>query len=104
IDELENVGYPTTKIPYPEWLKALHLEPNAMSALAAFTVEASAEEQQTCLELWLGGNYIFDCQHTTQGLAAHSFSCPPADRELLRTYLSYFIQTGFVSATSYAEA
>jgi amino acid adenylation domain-containing protein/thioester reductase-like protein len=38
----------------------------------------------------------FDCQNTLQALANTEISCPPMDEKLLRTYLSYLSQNGFL--------
>ncbi|MGH7998033.1 MAG: amino acid adenylation domain-containing protein [Brasilonema sp.] len=40
----------------------------------------------------------FNCQNTTDGLADTSIVCPPVDANLLSTYFSYLIQSGFVNA------
>ncbi|MGC1306011.1 MAG: thioester reductase domain-containing protein [Phormidesmis sp.] len=100
ITTLNASGYPINRLDESRWLNRLYTEPSALSELAAFTASATAEEQRTCLELWLGGHYIFDCANTTQGLAGHAIHCPPANGKLLGTYLNYFSQTGFIASSS----
>jgi surfactin family lipopeptide synthetase C len=41
----------------------------------------------------------FNCQNTLQALKNTSISCPPTDEKLLRTYLSYLQDNGFLKAT-----
>ena len=40
----------------------------------------------------------FDCQNTLNGLAGTSIICPEVSAELLSTYFSYYIHTGFIEA------
>lgn len=93
---LQARGYAIAPTNYSDWLNQLYTQPNELSTLAAFTAKASPEEQQTCLELWLGGHYVFDCANTERGLKGELIKCPPADRQLLSTYLNYFVQKGFI--------
>ncbi|MGB3300862.1 MAG: thioester reductase domain-containing protein, partial [Phormidesmis sp.] len=93
---LQARGYAIAQIDYSKWLHQLYTRPNELSALAAFTAQATPEEQQTCLELWLGGHYIFDCTHTKRRLKGELINCPPADSKLLNSYLDYFVQKGFI--------
>lgn len=98
IDELNTNGYSIERVHYSQWLAALQMKPNALSPLAALTAKKIVEEERTCLELWLGGDYDFDCSNTIQGLEGQSITCPIADRKLFKTYLNYFIQRRFVAA------
>ncbi|PSN20838.1 phenylalanine racemase [filamentous cyanobacterium CCP5] len=96
VRELASHGYDIQTVPAPKWFQALHAEPNDFQALAAFITDATEEDQMKCLELWLGGNYVFDCANTNKGLASQGITCPPADQQLLRTCLKHLIQTGFL--------
>ena len=96
-------GYDIKTTEERAWLKRLYSEPTALSALAAFTAEATEEEQHTCLELWLGGHYIFDCSNTLEKLKDQPVACPPADEKLLSTYLRYFCQKGFITTAALQE-
>jgi len=40
----------------------------------------------------------FDCQNTVNGLAGTSIVCPPIDNNLLSTYFSYLIRSGYLDA------
>ncbi|MBE9170521.1 amino acid adenylation domain-containing protein [Pleurocapsales cyanobacterium LEGE 06147] len=42
--------------------------------------------------------FNFHCQNTVNGLANTSIVCPPVGNELLSTYFSYLIQSGFLQA------
>lgn len=97
VETLQSNHYEITTIQSDHWLKRWSSEPHALSALAAFTAEATPEEQRVCLELWLGGHYVFDCSSTIQCLKGQRVFCPPADSKLLSTYLSYFTKANFIS-------
>ena len=94
---LRNRQYEIASTPPSDWLESLLSGSHALSTLAAFTAEATPEEQHTCLELWLGGHYVFDCSNTAERLKETQTLCPPANSNLLNAYLSYFTQTGFIT-------
>ncbi|MEO1122736.1 MAG: amino acid adenylation domain-containing protein [Cyanobacteria bacterium J06639_16] len=103
LSQLVNVlctrGFPIQRAPYLQWQAKLKLEPNALSPLAALLTQANEDDQRTGLEMWLGGSDQFDCTNTHQGLQ-NSITCPSANPKLVDTYLNYFIQSGFIQATS----
>jgi hypothetical protein len=49
------------------------------------------------------GAFHFDCTNTLNGLFDSSITCPLANEELLNTYFSYFIQTGFLKAQPHSD-
>jgi hypothetical protein len=103
VSELKAVGYSIRPVPYPQWQAALKLEPNALNPLAnvlteVISVDKLSDHPLTRLELWLAGNQGFDCSHSLRGLQSGATVCPPANLQLLNTYLAYFIQSGFLEA------
>jgi amino acid adenylation domain-containing protein/thioester reductase-like protein len=102
IKEVQAFGYPLDLCPYEQWqadlLKVGQSSPeNALSPLAAVLMEKITRSQLTRLEIWLAGGQLFSCQNTVNGLAGQSIDCPPADTKLIRTYLNYFVQSGFLN-------
>ncbi|GAA6615351.1 amino acid adenylation domain-containing protein [Scytonema sp. NUACC26] len=85
-------GYSLEVIPYKQWRAALlksaeHSTENALYPLISFFGEESSD------------NLVeFDCQNTLDGLAGTSIDCPSVSAELLNTYLSYYVRSGFLSA------
>ncbi|MGD1862964.1 MAG: amino acid adenylation domain-containing protein [Phormidesmis sp.] len=98
---INSCGCRVQQVPYPQWQEQLKAQPNALSPLAAMIKEDS-EGEKTCLELWLGGNDRFDCSNAHSvlkaGLKDVAITCPPADEKLLKTYLTYFFECGFMEA------
>lgn len=86
---LSSFGYPVGLAPYPQWRSALLARPDA--ALAPFTpLFGPALPRRTQPD--------FDCTATETALAVGGLACPPADAALIHTYLSWFVQTGFLDA------
>jgi thioester reductase-like protein len=90
-------GFPLRQIPYTDWVAKLtnlgeHLNGNALYPLSPLFMEGIAE---MCSH---GRLPQFACQHTRHGLAGSSVVCPPVDAELLGTYFSFFIRSGFMDA------
>jgi len=86
-------GYPLRRVPYDTWKRELfNAEGFQDNALYPFwTFLADLEEWQTIIPQ-------HDCQNTLKGLAGTSIVCPPVDDELLSTYFSYYMQSGFLDA------
>jgi thioester reductase-like protein len=92
-------GYPLRALSYDGWRAEL-LEAtrrsgdNALAPLVHFFPEGMA--------LPFAGR--FDCRNTTEGLAGTALACPPASAEVLATYLSYFVRSGFLEPPRSASA
>jgi len=97
VKTINSCGCKVRPVPYPQWQEQLKVQQNALSPLAAMIKEDS-EDKKTCLELWLGGNDRFDCSNTQSSLKNIDIACPPANEELLFTYLTYFFECGFMEA------
>lgn len=101
---IHSLGYPIQQIAYAQWQaqlnKTLHSRrENSLYPLMPFFLKRSPAGQLTIPELHLHAQRPrVDCQKTLEALAVSAIVCPPADNELLETYFSYFIQSGFLSA------
>ncbi len=90
-------------LPYDQWqthlIQSTRSQENALSTLQPFFLERWSDEQLTIPELYQCSRVpILDCQATLRALAGTAIACPKFDRELMLTYLFYFIQTGFLDA------
>lgn len=97
IDLVRSFGYPIEDIPYDKWRTKLvnfigNSQENALNSLLLIFSEKFSEEQLQVLQL------RYDCKNTLNGLAGTSISCPQPNAELINTYLSYFIDRGFLQA------
>jgi thioester reductase-like protein len=93
LDWISSFGYPLRRVPYDTWKRELfnaeRFKENALYPFWAFL--ADLEEYQTIMSQ-------HDCQNTLDFLAGTGIVCPPVDEELLKTYFSYYIRSGFLAA------
>lgn len=99
-EELRDWGYTIERIPYTRWYaKLLEIaqdkpEHALYPLVSLFSPETVAETTKPSLTL------KFDCQNTEQGLSNSAITCPPLERSLFKTYLSYLIRSGLLDAPS----
>ncbi|MEO7019448.1 MAG: amino acid adenylation domain-containing protein, partial [Ktedonobacteraceae bacterium] len=97
---INDFGYPVEQQSYEVWRNALQhaAEEKAGNVLAPFLATypepSRAETQQQIAVL----RTIYDDQQTQAALAGTSVSCPPIDKQLIHSYLSYFVKSGFLPA------
>ncbi|MBE9040661.1 amino acid adenylation domain-containing protein [Oscillatoriales cyanobacterium LEGE 11467] len=97
IEEIASFGYPLEKMAYKPWRKRLadfvkESGSNQWNSLLPIFPKDFLPEQLRVLTI------KFDSKNTLQGLANTSITCPPVDRQLLGTYLSYLIDRGFLDS------
>ncbi len=90
-------GYSLEVISYEQWRAELlkvaqHSSENALYPLIPFFGDEAPDD-----------SVKFDCQNTLNGLAGTSINCPSVSAELLNTYLSYYIRSGFLQAPQQIE-
>src|SRR5207249_5364172 len=96
---INDFGYPLRAVTYDAWLEDLKqtAEQSASNALAdlvpLFPKRKAEEKQQAQLP-----RVIFDNRSALVGLSGTPISCSSVDAQLLHTYLSYFVQSGFLHA------
>ena len=104
-DFIESAGYPLRRTPYSEWrdllLRALREDSgNALMPFLPMFNQTTAKDHEVQLELDDGGESTapkFDDRNTRQGLSESGISCPPVNVKLLRNYVDYFIESGFLA-------
>ncbi|BAY63954.1 amino acid adenylation domain protein [Calothrix brevissima NIES-22] len=101
INEIRSFGYSIKLLPYEKWqAELLQLDSyseNVLNPIKSLFTDKHPQMQMTYLETFLLTAQVFGCQNTLNGLANTSIVCPPGDRKLLSTYLSYFIRCGFLT-------
>ena len=95
-EELEEMGYKVQRIAYEQWYSQLlevaknspdhPLYPLVPLFSPARSDDASAKSF----------NLKFDCYNTLQGLINSGIDCPPINRQLLKTYISYLFENGLL--------
>ena len=89
-------------ISYQEWQNYLvnnvTSPENPLYTLRPFLLERWSDEQLTIPDLYLQARRpVISCEETLAALKGSGVSCPVIDSQLLMTYTSYLIQTGFLS-------
>ena len=86
-------GYPLEQISHEQWYAELlkiseHFPNHPLYPLIPFFI--TSNQTQNFKEL------KFDCENTLNELTNNSIFCPPIDKQLLNTYVSYLIRIGFI--------
>jgi thioester reductase-like protein len=102
VDWVRSFGFSLKMIPYEEWqaelINNVTSEDNPLYTLRPFLLERWSDEQITIPDLYLQARRPFiSCEETLAALKGSSIVCPPIDSQLLMTYTSYLVQTGFLT-------
>jgi thioester reductase-like protein len=93
-DWLEEMGYSLERLPYADWLEALHESPRRGTdeddVIGAVSRGAAPETH----ELWDGNTY--DDFNTRRALRGSGLRRPQIDAALIGNYVSYFVEQGWV--------
>ena len=95
------LGYSIQQVDYSKWLTLLNKHmcsrSNPLYPLLPFFAKQWSEKKLSILELYQHGRKPqIDCQQTLTALANSSIHCPAIDENLLNTYFSYFVSSGFL--------
>jgi thioester reductase-like protein len=100
---MRSFGYRLELIPYEQWRAALvnlaghsPLRPEAKAVQTLAPLLAASDSEGA--GQWVGGVPRFDSANTLKELAGTSIACAPVDKQTLRTYFSYLIDSGFLEA------
>ncbi|MBD2355222.1 amino acid adenylation domain-containing protein [Tolypothrix sp. FACHB-123] len=98
VNSIVSFGYPLQQIDYPEWhsklLEEIERSPNnPLSPLVATLTNQASQNTNT----EDSPTQQIDFQNTLTGLAETTTTCPPLNRQLLNTYLSYLICGGLLA-------
>ncbi len=92
-EEISALGYPVERVSYDELLREVE----------KYVAKNPEDELYSSLLLFLSDPATlrakkprFDTRNATEGLAKVAIACPPADKKLLTTYISYFQKSGYL--------
>jgi thioester reductase-like protein len=96
---IEAFGYPIKRVPYDKWRADLLkptkvLRQDALYSLAPLLSVGAAADGPTLV----GRVPEFDSRNTTEALSGTGISCPRVDGELMESYLTYLVRTGFLDS------
>ena len=96
-DWIEELGYPLERLPYPDWLEALHASPRRVADgddVTGAVLQGAAPETH---ELWDGNTY--DDSNTRRALRGSGLRRPQIDASLIGNYVRYFAEQGWAGAS-----
>ncbi|PSB21959.1 phenylalanine racemase [Phormidesmis priestleyi ULC007] len=101
VADLNVLDYWVTLMPYQQWqTKLLAMPPeNALTSMASMFTKRP-DKQQTPIETATFVSQAFDTRNTDIGLDGTDIVCAPIDSSVLRIYLLYFMQNGFLPQNS----
>jgi amino acid adenylation domain-containing protein/thioester reductase-like protein len=100
VDWIRSYGYSIRRVPYGQWLNGIERRPdNALYHLLPTFPPEGFEDYMAIPEVSSQRRIEFDCQNTLGGLANTSIVCPPIDSSLISSYLSHFVDKGFLPST-----
>ena len=106
MDCIRSFGYQLERVPYSEWREKLisdcaHSTENALYQFLPFFKKSTETSGIGVQEAPSRPKQLqFDYQNTLTGLEGTSIVCPPADADLVSTYMSYFIRSGFLDTST----
>jgi thioester reductase-like protein len=99
---LTRAGYALRRLSYNEWREELERHPeNYLYTLLPVLPAKGAGEQLALQETPAPAReVVFDTTNTAAALGGTGIECPPVGVELLDTYLTYLVESGFLDAPS----
>jgi amino acid adenylation domain-containing protein/thioester reductase-like protein len=100
VNWMEGIGYPLQKVSFQVWYDRLVevVKHNSENPLAPFVSILTYDLIQKLL-----GAFEFTSENTLNELNRHSIFCSRIDEELLQTYFSYFIESGYLKSPAYSS-
>jgi hypothetical protein len=96
-DWIEELGYPLERLPYLDWLEALHASPRRNvdgDDVIGAVLQGAAPETH---ELWDGNTY--DDSNTRRALRGSGLRRPQIDASLIGNYVRYFAEQGWAGSS-----
>jgi thioester reductase-like protein len=96
VNSVISLGYPLQQLDYQQWRKQLltaverHSDHPLSPLISTFTQNETTNPEESI-------NQKLDAHNTNSGLTGTSIICPPCDRNLINTYLSYLVNQGLLS-------
>ena len=98
IKTINACGYPVQQVGHGEWEDLLMHNIGSLDGIVSVLTSKASEKSLSYLERCSVGAHLVSCQNVMSGLKGTSIICPPINANLLDTYFSYFIHSGFLDA------
>ncbi|MBE9120376.1 amino acid adenylation domain-containing protein [Tychonema sp. LEGE 07199] len=95
---IRSSGYPIERVCYETWQAEIVNRAGNSPDHALYPLVGLFSEKVSEAEMSQSGTLQFDCKNTLDGLATTDITCPQADANLFRTYLSYLADCGLIGS------
>ena len=95
---IRSIGYPIERVSYETWQAEIVNRAGSSPDHALYPLVGLFSEKVSEAEMPQSGTLHFDCQNTLDGLATTDITCPQADANLFRTYISYLADCGLIGS------
>ncbi|MEG5000682.1 non-ribosomal peptide synthetase family protein [Microcoleus sp. B4-D4] len=93
-----SMGYPIKRVSSETWQAEIVNRAGNSPDHALYPLVGLFSEKVSETEMSQSGTLQFDCKNTLDGLATTDITCPQADANLFRTYLSYLADCGLIGS------
>jgi len=98
-DLIISLGYQLEKLSFQEWVArfSAQAEANVLFPLMPLYLDKISKEKSTIIELFQNTPF-YDTTNVDNGLKGTDISCPRIDKQLISTWVDYYIKSGFLSS------
>jgi len=89
-------GYPVQQVCHRQWEDLLMGNMESLDSIVSVLTSKASEKGLSYLEKCSVGADLTSCKNVISGLKGTSIVCPQINAQLLSTYFSYYIQSGFL--------
>ena len=96
VEAINACGYPVQQVCQKQWEDLLRGNIESLDSIVSVLTSKASEKGLSYLEKCSVGANLTSCKNVINGLKDTSIVCPPINAQLLSTYFSYYIRSGFL--------
>lgn len=104
VETINTLGYRVRPVCHRDWENLLAQHRETLDSVVAVLTSKPAETSWSYIERSSVGAYRVSCQNVLEGLQATSIRCPAITPNLLKPWLSFLVQNGFLPSPEALEA
>lgn len=104
VETINTLGYRVRPVGHRDWENLLAQHRETLDSVVAVLTSKPAKTSWSYIERSSVGAYRVSCQNVLEGLQATSIQCPAITPNLLKPWLSFLVQNGFLPSSEALEA
>jgi hypothetical protein len=96
VEAINACGYPVQQVSHRQWEDLLMRNMDSLDSIVSVLTSKASEKGLSYLEKCSVGADLISCKNVISGLEGTSIVCPSINAQLLSTYFSYYIRSGFL--------